>query len=274
MGILCFLQQICRSWLLLLVVWGFLRWGEGSEALIRCFFFPNQAPQLCLDSVLAEASSLPVCVCYSIPEYVHGRVLAVLVIGVMLLLKNAGMAAHVPLHCPGTGSGVGLGADVSVATCSFCTERSCAAELRLNLMVFPWVRWQVGGGSPDPLHNEGLLVSERLLHCCAGRSWERSRGNICSHWQGKIDLHDHCWLLFGCPKISIMKLFIHFPSKHQCFTSAAWSRRFSAGLCSWPVSRVSWGKTTRCVSELLPNSKKALLLSQMATSKAEKKQVC
>lgn len=101
------------------------------------FFFPNQALQLCLDSVLTEASSLLVCVCYYIPEYINGRVLAVLVIWVMLLLKNPGMAAHVLLRCPGTGTGAGLGADVSVATCLFCVERSRAAELCLNLMFFP-----------------------------------------------------------------------------------------------------------------------------------------
>lgn len=60
--------------------WGFLRTREGSRGLVCWFFFPNQALQLCLDSVLAEASSLPVCVHYSIPEYVDGMVLAVPVI--------------------------------------------------------------------------------------------------------------------------------------------------------------------------------------------------
>lgn len=90
---------------------------------------------------------MPVCVCYSIPEYVDGMVLALLVIWVMLLLKNPGMGAHVPLHCPGTGTGVGLDADVSVALSSFCVERSCAAELCLSLMwLFPQVRWQGRGG--------------------------------------------------------------------------------------------------------------------------------
>lgn len=74
---------------------------------------------------------------YSIPEYVDGMVLAVLVIWVMLLLKIPGMAAHVPLHCPGTGTGVGVCVGVSIATCTFCMEKSCTAELCLNLMIFP-----------------------------------------------------------------------------------------------------------------------------------------
>lgn len=31
-------------------------------------------------------------------------------------------------------------------------------------------------------------------------------------------------------------MFVHFPSKHECFTSAVWSRSSSVGICSWPVS--------------------------------------
>lgn len=125
------------------------------------------------------------------------------------------------------------------------------------------------------LHNQGLLVSVHLLHCCPGRSWEHSRGSIYSHWQGKIDLHDYCWLLLGYPKISIMKLFIHFPSKHKYFTSAVWSRTSSAGTCSWPVSEFLGERTTtRYIPELMPNSEKYLFLSQMATSYAENKKVC
>lgn len=139
MGILYFLQLICRTFVIVVSFLGFF--DEQEREVRRWFvgFFPNQALQLCLDSVLAEASSLPVCVCYSIPEYVHSRVLAVLVIQMLLLLKNPGMAAHVPLQCPGTGTGLGVGADVSVAMCSFRMERSCAAELCLNLMSFPLV---------------------------------------------------------------------------------------------------------------------------------------
>lgn len=99
------------------------------------------------------------------------------------------------------------------------------------------------------LHDQRLLVSVHLLHCCPGRSWEHSRGNIYSHWQGKIDLHDYCWLLLGCPKISIMKLFIHSPSKRKYFTSAVWSRSSSAGMCSWPVSEFLEEESPQGVSQ-------------------------
>lgn len=43
-------------------------------------FFANQALQLSLDSILAKASALQVCVCYAIPECVAGMLLAALVI--------------------------------------------------------------------------------------------------------------------------------------------------------------------------------------------------
>lgn len=105
--------------------------------------------------------------------------------------------------------------------------------------LFPWWGEVAGGG---PTRSWWCFCTTRgcwslhLLHCCAGRNWERSGGSIYSHWQGKIHLRDHCWLLLGCPKISITKLSIQFPSKCECFTSAAWSSSSSAGLCSWPVS--------------------------------------
>ena len=54
------------------------------QLICRRGFFANQALQLSLDSVLAEASSSQVCVCYAIPEYVAGTLLAALVIWVLL----------------------------------------------------------------------------------------------------------------------------------------------------------------------------------------------
>lgn len=81
-------------------------------------FFADQALQLSLDSILAEASSLQICVRYAIPQYVAGMCWLLWSCGCCWLLKNSGMAAHIPLQRPGTNTGTeaGVGADVSVAT--------------------------------------------------------------------------------------------------------------------------------------------------------------
>lgn len=82
-------------------------------------------------------------------------------------------------------------------------------------------------------------------------------GTFIATGRERLICHDHCWLLLGCPKISIVKLFIHFPSKCECFTSSAWSR-------SWPVSEFPGEEPPPGLSQNCCHLRR--LLSRMATS--------
>lgn len=177
------------------------------SALLKEFpFSANQALQLSLDSF---GWSFPPCRSACVmpfPQHIAHMLLAALghlSPGCCCRLKNRGIAAHIPLQCPGTNIDWRWSRDrrrYLLLHDSGFIKRSTAAFTHRTCIFARW-----GDGTRE-CSSGSWWCFWRARSCwspaCflrhgAGRNREHSSGNIYSPWQGKIDLYGCitgcCW---------------------------------------------------------------------------------